>query len=220
MCLKKIFDKKNRTAKKVEIIQPELNRERIAQHEAAHGIVWYLFKNNWVVNSLTIERNGLPDERMNGALQISPNFDVNGQNSIERANELFAIAFAGMIGQNMNLLIHREYICIEIAQVTHFNRILDTTGCSGDFEIAFTYLAPLAHEFNVNQYLFAKYKVMDLVYLFQNNYRVEQLHSQLTQTLLEKGTLKKEELEHFFEEHNFQEYVEDENLDINFFHQR
>ena len=195
-----------------------MNNTRTAQHEAAHGIVWFLFRQNWTVNQLTIQRENLPDETMNGALHISPSFGV-GQNTIERANELFAIALAGMIGQNIDLVIQRENLIIEIANAAHFNQILDTTGCGGDFEIASTFLAPLANQFGVNEGSFTKYKVMDLISMFQDHYRVQQLHNLLTRSLLENGTLSRQELLDFFEINNFQDYVEDENLDINFFNQ-
>lgn len=214
--LNKIFG----SSKTEVVIQNKLSRESIALHEAAHGIVWYLFKNNWTVDRLTIERTGLPDESMNGALHITANFNENGQNSVERANELFAISLAGMIGQNILMVMQRENILIEVAQAQHFKYILDTNGCSGDFEIASKFLAPLAQQFGVNQYSFTKYKVMDLINLFQNHYKVQQLHKNLTQILLEKGTIQRHELISFFEANSFQEYIEDENLDINFFHQR
>ena len=84
MCLKKIFG--NSKTKSVDI--QTLSLERIAQHEAAHGIVWYLFKNNWIVNSLTIERSLLPNDNMKGALHITANFNVENEVNIERANEL------------------------------------------------------------------------------------------------------------------------------------
>jgi len=193
-----------------------LNIERIAQHEAAHGIVWYLFKQNWTVNQLTIEKDNLPDASMNGALHISPIFG-EGQNIIERANEIFAIALAGMIGQNIDLLIQRENLLFEIANAAHFNQILDTTGCGGDFEIASNYLEPLAKQFGINESSFSKYKVMDLVNMFQSHYKVQEIHNQLTQTLLERGTINRQELLDFFDAFNFQVYVEDENLDINFY---
>lgn len=213
--LTKIF--KAKTIKVLE--QPVLNRERTAAHEAAHGVVWYLFKDKWTVNSLSIEQNGLPDERMNGALHISPNFNES-ENSIERANELFAISLAGLIGQNMNVLQQRPNLLIELMQVGHFNQILDETGCGGDYEIARQYLPHLGQAFQTSEGAFTKYKILDLVTMFQDHRKVRLIHSLLTQLLLDKGTLAREDLVNFFEGQNFQEYIEDENLDINFFHHR
>lgn len=219
MSIKNLFAKIFRTKNNNKVAQPELNRERIAAHEAAHGIVWYLFKDKWTVNSLTIERNGLPDDRMNGALHISPNFNET-ENSIERANELFAIALAGLIGQNINLLLQRPNLLIEIMQVNHFNQILDETGCSGDYEIARLYLPHLGQAFQTSEGAFTKYKILDLITMFQDHRKVLEVHSMLTKLLLTNGTLNREELIHFFEGQNFQEYIVDENLDINFFHRR
>ncbi len=213
--LARIFQTKNNNS----VAQLELNRERLAAHEAAHGVVWYLFKDKWTVNSLTIERNGLPDDRMNGALHISPNFNET-ENSIERANELFAIALAGLIGQNINLLLQRPNLLIEIMQVNHFNQILDETGCGGDYEIARLYLPHLSQAFQTSEGAFTKYKILDLITMFQEHRKVLEVHSLLTQLLLNNGTLNREELIRFFESQKFQEYIEDENLDINFFHRR
>jgi hypothetical protein len=217
MCLKILLGKLFKPTKPEVVEQPKLTRKRIAQHEAAHGIVWYLFKDNWKVNSLTIERNGLPDDRMNGVIHISPNFNET-ENSIERANELFAIALAGLIGQNINLLLQRPNLLIEITQVNHFNQILDETGCGGDYEIARMYLPQLGQAFQTSEGAFTKYKILDLITLFQDNKKVLEIHSMLTQLLLDNGTLNREELISFFEGQSFQEYIEDENLDINFFH--
>ncbi len=219
MCFKKlfrIFRKENNVNNNT---MPELNRERIAAHEAAHGVVWYLFKDMWTVNSLTIERNGLPDDRMNGALHISPNFNEN-ENSIERANELFAISLAGLIGQNINLLQKRPNLLIELMQVDHFNQILDETGCGGDYDIARLYLPHLGQAFQTSEGAITKYKILDIVTMFQDHRKVLHVHALLTQLLLDKGTLSRDELIIFFEEQNFQEYIEDENLDINFFNRR
>lgn len=217
--LKKLFSL-FQTQTQTDEVQPVIivSKEKIAQHEAAHGIVWYLFRENWTVNQLTIERINLPEDNMNGALHISPNFDEN-ENNIERVNELFAIALAGVIGQNINLIIQRPNLTVEILHVRHFNEILDTTGCGGDFEIASNYLAPLATQFKTNQYSFTKYKLLDLINMFQNHRMVLQIHSQLSLLLLDKGTLNSEEITNFFHVNNFQEYIEEENLDINFFHQ-
>ncbi len=198
----------------------ELSMERTAQHEAAHGVVWYLFRDKWTVNKLTIQRENLPDENMRGALHISPNFDVNRENSIERANELFAIALAGMIGQNINMVLQRQTLLIELGQVAHFNQIFDTQGCGGDFEIAKKYLPHLGESFQVSEGSFTKYKIMDLVDMFQGHRRVQQIHAKLAQMLLGKGTIDRNELLSFFEGENFQEYIEDEDLDRNFFHRR
>jgi hypothetical protein len=213
--LAKIFQTKNNN----NVAHSELNRFRIAAHEAAHGVVWYLFKDKWTVNSLTIERNGLPDDNMNGALHISPNFNET-ENSIERANELFAIALAGLIGQNINLLIQKPNLLIEIMQVNHFNQILDETGCGGDYEIARLYLPHLGQASQTSEGAFTKYKILDLITMFQEHRKVLEVHSMLTQLLLNNGTLNREELISFFEGQNFQEYIEDENLDINFSHRR
>ncbi len=198
----------------------DMGLERVAQHEAAHGIVWYLFRDHWTVNQLTIQKENLPDPSMNGALHISPNFDVNSETNIERANELFAISLAGMIGQNLTLILQRPNILVEIMGVSHFNQILDTTGCAGDFEIAKKYLPHLGQEFKVREGSFTKYKILDLISMFQDHGRVQQIHARLSLQLLEKGTLSRAELIAFFELENFQEYIENENLDINFFHQR
>jgi len=200
--------------------QVELSIERIAEHEAAHGIVWYLFRDNWIVNQLTIEPSNLPDESMKGALNITPNFNGDLEAKIERANELVAIAYAGMIGQNMNLIKQRLNLLIEITQVEDLNQIFDMTECGGDFEIVNKFLPHLGSEFRVRKESFTKYKIMDLVLLFQNHNKVQSLHNKLSLLLLERITLSRNELMNFFDEHRFSEYVSDEGLDINFFHRR
>jgi hypothetical protein len=219
MWLKRILQLFKNKNQKTENNMPVLSRERIAMHEAAHGVVWYLFKEKWNVKSLSIERDRLPDERMNGALHISPNFPKEEMN-IDRANEIFAISLAGLIGQNMNLLLQRPNILIDLMHVNHYNQILDETGCGGDYEIARMYLPQLGSAFQTSEGAFAKYKVFDLIQIFQDHSKVIGIHSGLTEMLLEKGTLNREELMTFFEEQNFQEYIEEENLDINFFHRR
>jgi hypothetical protein len=196
-----------------------LSREKIALHEAAHGIVWYLFKENWNVNTLSIERTGLPDDRMNGTLHITPNFDEN-QNTLERVNEVFAISLAGLIGQNIDVLMQRDDLLIELMTAPHYNQILDETGCGGDYEIARQYLSLLGDSFQTTQQQFTKYKILDLVSIFQDHTKVQQIHARLSSILLERGTLSGEELVNFFEVEKFQDYIEEENLDINFFHQR
>jgi len=177
---------KTKTIKALE--QPELNRERIAAHEAAHGVLWYLFKDKWTVNSLTIERNGLPDDRMNGALHTSPNFNET-ENSIERANKLFAIALAGLIGQNINVLQQRQNLLLELMHVNHFNQILDETGCGGDYKIARLYLPRLGQAFKTSEGDFTKYKILDLVTMFQDHAKVIQVHALLSQLLLDNDSL-------------------------------
>lgn len=219
MWLKKLFQlfekKKNKTDHNMAILTSEI----IAMHESAHGVVWYLFKEKWNVNSLSIVRDYLPDERMNGALHISPNFAREEMN-IDRANEIFAISLAGLIGQNLGLLMQRPNILIELMHVNHFNQILDETGCGGDYDIARMYLPQLGDAFQTSEAAFARYKIFDLIQLFQDHPKVINVHSQLTQMLLDKGTLMRAELLNFFEDQNFQEYIEEENLDINFFHRR
>lgn len=209
-----------RRGKKVRQPQAVLSRLRIAQHEAAHGIVWYLFRDNWLVNSLTIERAGLPDERMNGALHITANFDVIGENSIERANELFAISLAGMIGQNITLIEQGRDLVVEMTLGKTYQEIFDTTGCGGDFEIAKNYLPYLGNEFRTPESLYVRYKIMDLISLFYDHEPVRFIHAELSQLLMQRGVLTREELLNFFEGHNFSQYIEEENLDINFFHRR
>ena len=217
MCLMrifKIFSKQNAANNDTMTV---MSQERIAMHEAAHGIVWYLFKEHWLVNCLTIERDGLPDEGMNGALHITANFDVNAPNSIERANEIFAITLAGMIGQNMDTIIKNDYLLIQLNKVD-FNQIFDTTGCSSDFAIAKQFLNGLSTAFKTNEGTFTQIKVMDLVSIFQNHNKVQDIHLMLSKELLDKGSLNRDELLVFFSNHNFQDYIEYENLDINFYH--
>lgn len=217
MWLKRVFQLFKKKNQETENKMPVLSRERIAMHEAAHGIVWYLFKEHWLVNRLTIDSDGLPEEGMNGALHITANFDVNKPNSVERANEIFAITLAGMIGQNIEIILNNDYLLIQLSK-TDFNQVFDTNGCSGDFSIAKKYLNGLSQVFDTNEGTFTQIKVMDLVSLFQNHRKVQEIHFLLSQKLLEQGTLNREELLEFFNNHNFQDYIEEENLDINFYH--
>lgn len=200
-----------------EISTHELSLEKRAQHEAAHGIVWYLFKEFWTVNTLTIDPLGLPDERMNGALHISPKFNGRTELNTQRINEISAIALAGMIGQNIDLIRQRNMITIEIAKVYHFSMILDTTGCSGDMEIINTYIDYLSQEFGIKKYSYVKYKIMDLISLFQDHKFVQQIHSELTQMLLVNRSINGTDLITFFEMKSYQKYVEDNNLNVCFF---
>ena len=179
---------------KKEKHQVELSIERIADHEAAHGIVLYLFRDNWIVNQLTIERSNLTDESTKGALVITPNFNVDLEAEIKHANEIVAIAFAGMIGQNINLIKQRPNLLIEITQAKNYNQIFDMTGCGGDFKIVNEFLPHIGSEFRVSKESFTKFKIMDLVCLFQNDYKVQSLHNQLSLLLLERRTLSREEL--------------------------
>lgn len=214
---KKLFSKFIRKPKTEKKSTDEIDYNKIARHEAAHGIVWYLFKKNWIVNQITIESGNLPDSRMNGALHISANFDVNTQMSLERANEIFAISLAGIIGQNMNV-IEDEYILLKIGKVQKYEDLFDMSGCGGDIEIANKHLPYLEHSFQVSQARFTQIKLMDLASLFQD-YKVQQLHQELTNLLLEKRTIFSQQLIDFFDNHKFQEHIEMENLDINFYHQ-
>lgn len=193
--------------------------ERIANHEAAHGIVWYLFRNNWIVNSLTIERENLPDEKMVGALHITPNFNVETETDMERANEIFAIALAGMIGQNMNVLHENQYFIVKSKEYQNILDMFDTYGCSGDFDIVKKYLPHLGKVHNANEYDFMRFKIFDLVSLFQDHEEVQLLHDNLSKLLLEKGTLSREQLEAFFDSHNFSDFIHEEGLDYRFYHQ-
>jgi len=197
-----------------------LSIKRIAEHEAAHGVVWCLFRKNWIVNKLTIERDNLPDKDLHGALHITSNFNEENESNIERANELSAIALAGLVGQNMSLIKQNDYLIFEMTQVIDYSKLLDTTGCGGDFEIVRRFSSRLGQIFGVNEWSFVKYKVMDLITLFQNDDKVQYIHENLTKLLLEKKTLQKEELINFFESHNFFEYIQEEGLDISFFHQK
>ena len=61
---------------------------------------------------------------------------------------------------------------------------------------------------------------MDLVSIFQEHLIVQTIHKHLSQLLLERKTLTRTELIDFFEQQNFQEYIDDENLNTNFFHKR
>lgn len=214
--IKSLFSKKNKPQQQM----CTSTRFSLAQHEAAHGIVWYLFRDYWNVHQLTIERENLPEKNMYGALHISPNFDVNREVNIERANELFAIALAGMIGQNMSLILRNQNLVRDLMLISHFNQILDTNECGGDFEIAHTFLQDLGQVFQVSIGSFTKYKVLDLVSMFQDHVRVQQIHELLTSLLIHRGTLDREELIFFFESEKFQDYIELTNLDVIFFHQR
>ncbi len=169
---------------------------------------------------MAIVREGLPDERMNGALHISPNFNGENETNLQRVNEIFAIAMAGIIGQNIEVIKQDDFLLLKVANSQQINQFLDTSGCGGDFEIAERYLSYLAGYFNTNEYSFIKYKLMDLISLFQNHSKVQYLHHVLTEALLEKGALNSIEINNIFEENNFQEYIEYENLDINFFHNK
>ncbi len=200
--------------------QTGLSIEKIAEHEAAHGIVWCLFSENWNVNQLTIERKNLLDKEMDGALHITANFDIKNEFVSERANEITAIALAGLIGQNMELIKQRDYILLEITQTKEYNKLFDLTGCGGDFEIVRRFSPNLGQVFGVSEWSFVRYKIMDLITLFQNDNKVQYLHENLAQLLLEKKTLPKQEFIDFFNSHNFFEYIHEEGLDINFFHQR
>jgi hypothetical protein len=201
-----------------EETQTGLSIEKIAEHEAAHGIVWSLFRNNWNVNQLTIERTNLLDKGMDGALHITPNFDTKNEFVSERANEITAIALAGFIGQNMELIKQRDNILFEITQSKEYSKLFDLTGCGGDFEIVRRFSPNLGQVFGVSEWSYVRYKVMDLIILFQNDNKVQAVHKNLSQILLEKKTLQKQELTSFFNSHNFIEYIYEEGLDINFSH--
>jgi hypothetical protein len=103
---------------------------------------------------------------------------------------------------------------------SHFNKVLDTKGCAGDFEIANTNLHHLAREFNLDEYSVMKFRILDLILMFQNHDKVNEIHSMLTELLLAHRTLNNETLIAFFESQNFQEYIIDENLDLDFFQNR
>lgn len=217
--LKKLFFvllRKQKT-KKEQKSTDDIDYNKVARHEAAHGIVWYLFKKKWIVNQITIERNNLPDARMNGALHISANFNVNTEMSLERANEIFAISLAGIIGQNMNV-IEDDFIQLKISKLERYEDLFDMTGCGGDIEIANKYLPYLGNSFQVTEARFTQIKLMDLALLFQD-YKVLQLHEELTNLLLNKRTILRQELIDFFDNHNFQKHIEMESLDIIFYHQ-
>jgi hypothetical protein len=213
---KKLFSRFIGNPKTEQKSMDDIDYNKIARHEAAHGIVWYLFKENWIVNQITIDRNNLPDSTMNGALHISANFNVNTEMSLERANEIFAISLAGIIGQNMNV-IEDDYISLKISHVQKYEDLFDMSGCSGDIEIANKHLPYLGSAFQVSKARFTQIKLMDLATLFQD-YKVQQLHEELTKLLLEKRTILRQEIIDFFDNHNFQEHIEMENLDINFYH--
>lgn len=193
-----------------------IDTDKIAAHEAAHGVVWYLFKDYWTVNKLTIESEGLPHDDMNGALHISPNFKPV-DNTINRANELFAIALAGMIGQNLKLIADRPHLIIEITNAGGYHNILDTRGCGGDFDICREYLKPLTEAYKINETNYTNYKIFDLIYLFQEHEKVRQIHASLFLLLRKNKTLTREELLEFFEKEKFQEYIDDEDLTYSFF---
>jgi hypothetical protein len=213
---KKLFTQFKRKPKTEQKSMDNIDYNKIARHEAAHGIVWYLFKKNWIVNQITIERDNLPDATMNGALHITANFNVNKEMSLERANEIFAISLAGIIGQNINAI--DDYILLRIQQVQKYEEIFDMSGCGGDIEIANKYLPYLGNSFQVSKARFTQIKLMDLASLFQD-YKVQQLHQELTNLLLEKRTILRQEIIDFFDDRNFQERIEMENLDISFYHQ-
>jgi hypothetical protein len=190
--------------------------ERIAAHEAAHGVIWYLFKQYWKVNQLTIERSNLPDDRMNGALHISPNFEEK-DNNIARVNELFAIALAGVIGQNLRIVYENPNLILAFNKAS-LEEILDTRGCGGDFEIAIEYLSPLAAQYNIDKASFTKYKIWDLISIFQEHPKVQQVHARLFKILYDKKTLTRDELIEFFDKEKFQDYIDEEDLSHCFFH--
>jgi len=196
----------------------ELSITKKALHESAHGIVWYLFKENWIVHNLTISPEGLPDVRMKGALHISPNFNINTDSSTQRVNEISAIALAGMIGQNIDIIRQNDMIANEIMEAKHYEDILNITWCDGDLQLVRKYLSHLSKEFKTSEYQYLKYKIMDLIYLFQNHNFVQDIHNQLSNLLLAKSSISGTELIEFFEQRDFENYVKDENLDINFFH--
>jgi hypothetical protein len=200
-------------------IEIENAKEKTARHEAAHGIIWFLFRDNWNVKQLTIEQHNLPDKTMNGALQISPNFEINTQTSMERANEIFAIALAGMIGQNIEMIDQNPLFIVQSQSYTNILDMFDISGCGGDFDLAKEYLPYLSKSFNAKEFNFIRFKVFDLVTLFQDHSLVRNLHTQLTTLLLMKGTLTEDDLTTFFENNNFPDYIEQEDLDSNFYHQ-
>lgn len=187
----------------------------LAQHEAAHGIVWYLFKEFWTAKELTIEPITPSDKMILGGFSISARFNVHKEFTIQRANELSTIALAGIIGQNIDRIKENEKILIDIAQVNHFKQVLDVSGSNGDFEIFEKYLVGLTQKFMTDEYSYVKNKIMDLASLFQDH-RIQQIHCELVQRLIEKKSINGADLVGFFENFNFQEYIEYNNLDINF----
>ncbi|QHT65384.1 hypothetical protein GXP67_01170 [Rhodocytophaga rosea] len=209
--------------KKIKSILLNLGKKRstkfkMAQHEAAHGIVWFLFKKYWTVNRITIDPKGLPDKSMQGALHISPKFNVETEFTLQRANEVSSIALAGLIGQNIEIILQRDMINYEITQAKHFKDILDITGCSGDFELVNKYLSMLSQVFDTSDYNYYKFKIMDLIQLFQEYTIVQKIHQELSQLLIDKGSLSGAEVIDFFNKKDFQKHVEDNDLDTNFFH--
>ncbi|MXO04003.1 hypothetical protein [Flavobacterium sp. HBTb2-11-1] len=216
-----VFKKK----KKEEVKQKEklptnnANYEKIAKHEAAHGIVWYLFRQNWIVNQLTIEKENLPYENMNGALHITANFDPKAETSIERTNEIFAIALSGMIGQNLDLVYQEPLLIGKSSNFENIFDMFDISGCGGDFDIVKKYLPFLSEAYNTNEYKFIKFKIFDLINLFQEHSIVRLLHHDLSELLLEKRTLFSEDLIDFFDKYKFSEYISREDLDTNFYYQ-
>jgi hypothetical protein len=217
---KRVSDNKSKSIeiKKELDGQENLDLKKIADHEAAHGIVWYLFRDNWIVNKLTIVNDDLPDQNMRGALHISANFDAKTETNIQRINELFTIALAGMIGQNLSMIYNTDNLLFLLTRNRYYD-LFDISGCGGDFELAKKNLPSLGDEFQISEANFTKFKIMDLVTLFQEDYIVQNLHQKLSNLLLEKKTLTNKEITDFFESHNFSEHILDEGLDINFFNQ-
>lgn len=212
--LKKIFSFFNNRKRKenkevVSIIEQteeklvDKNIVKIANHEAAHGIVWYLFRKNWIVNQLTIERENLPNENMNGALHISANFNIEKETSIERANEIFAIVLSGMIGQNIDIINKNPDFVYSSRDYSNILDRFNIDGCGEDFDIAKKHLTNLSNASNETENKFIRFKIFDLVSLFQEHDFVQQLHIKLSKLILEKRTLTGQELISFFEENNF-----------------
>ncbi|MBR8536632.1 hypothetical protein KDU71_13740 [Carboxylicivirga sediminis] len=198
----------------------KLSNEEIALHESAHAIVWCLFRNNWSIEKLTIERRNLLDKSMDGALHITPNFNFENGLNIERANEITAIALAGLIGQNIYMIKQNDYLLIKMMKIQEYSTLLNTIGCGGDFDIVRKYSPHLGAEFGTSEWAYVRFKVMDLITLFQNDYKVQHVHQELSKYLLEKQTLVSNELLEFFNSYSFFDYITEECLDIGFFHQR
>lgn len=213
MNIKQIFQ--FRRSKKIR--NYKLSIDRIAAHEAAHGLIWSFFYKNWDVHKLSIERSNLPDSNMDGALHITAISQKHrGVNTIQ-ANEVTAIALAGLIGQNMNVLMQDYYLMNKVAQTPRYLELLDTTGCAGDFDIVRRFSSDLGDVFSINEGAYLKYKILDLINIFQSHTKVQSVHQNLTDLLLIKKTIMKGDLITFFKEQKFFEYIYEEDLDTSFF---
>lgn len=196
--------------------QKKLSLKSIAEHEAAHALIWCIYRDNWTLCKLTIEQDIQTECNIDGALHITSNFANKKLTNLDHANQICIIVLAGLIGQNIKLIKETDSLIAKMMSSSNYIELFNCSGCGGDFDILKKHTPFLAEYYEISEAIYIRRRIYDLVTLFKTDEKVQYTHYLLAKFLLAKRTLTGIEVYDFFETNGFIQYISDGSINEHF----